>query len=763
MITGRFFVFDTKVSNETYSVFRYNRLQKTDGQGLQQSEQCPVYVSLNDKYLGFYINHYEVGKYNHELFSFPLLNDSSSDKAIMRQLEDMSDDYYKLPKDDKTLMIVEHTEGVGFCQLWFREKPKRSDKFLYKDTLLLDFLFDFVHTDVFKSNPHWQLLNARIQTNPFLKAILAKGEWLYWRNRYQNSHEAEAAERYISEKRFDADEEWVEIIAADNSAELFLESGDWFESVGKEMNRVLYGDVRKKNLFDNAQEWVVLKFKNDDTKSWYQKALKKRQISKLIAYLVLLAALIFGSDMLHLVLSKLSSKLSNTSSGKEMLSFVGQAVILLSLLKGLKYLRKKINKENDKKLKIKERQNWLKTHFSFKNNDKSSKKQESIFNKIRVTRNRIYHFYFNRFDFDDGYIWFLRQLSSTWRFGFNWLILFSIVNLVMCLQFLDESYSVYFYFNWKRLSILLMILVLVIVIAMPMAFILRMQFAPNKNKIPSIFHPGLTLPKTSLAMLTGWLVWVPISEEAWKLNANADEGRIIAWLALMLALAIVFIFFTLKGIQPELVVGNGLTGSTIGVVLSGYAFAFGWGVLTTQFTYRQALDEPETLMPYEFGRTEESADYKRAKDSTLARAANFARITNSTKTAPAWNDSIKVFAARFSMEKDEERLKFANLFYKNKSDTNRWQVKADTLEKILEARKDAIVDTLIINHATKEQFLPSVTYWKIWTSERWWFTDGESIYIYIFPRMLLINSGIAFFLGFFAQIAFQSAGYKEPI
>ncbi len=782
MITGRFFVFDTKVSNETYSVFRYNRLQKTEGQGLPLSEQCPIYVSLDKKHLGFYINNYEARKYNHELFAFLLLNDSSSDRDIKRQLEDMSDSYYTHNEADDTLTMMGHTEGVGFSPLWFREASGRpTDTTLFKDTLLLDFLFDFIHTDVFKSNPHWQYLNARIHTNPFLKAILAKGEWLYWRDRYQKSREEGAPKQHISDKRFDADEAWIEVIAADSSAELFLESGDWFESVGKEMNRVLYGDVKKKNLLDNAKDWAVLKYRKENPKSWYQRVRKQKQIAKLGFYALMFVVLIFLSDLLHFGLSVFASKMTHTISNQEILSFIGQVLVLWLCLKGLKALRRRINIENDNALRIKDRQNWLSAYFSYEDEHKNDKKQESIFNKIRVSRNRIYHFYFNRFDFDDGYIWFLRQLNSKWRFRFNLLILFSVVNLLMCFQFLDGAYHWHPYFNWKRLSILSMGLVLVIVIVMPIAFIRLMQLAPNKNKIPSIFHPGLTLPKTSLAMLTGWLVWVPISEEAWKLNANASEWRIIAWLALMLALAIVFIFFTLKGIQPELVVGNGLTGSTIGVVLSGYAFAFGWGVLTTQFTYRQALDEPELLMPYVFGETETAIDYKKAKEGILKYAVNFSKMTSdsskithdSSKIAAVWNDSISVFTTVFSMKK--ESLEFAKLFYKNKNKNNTytWQVNADSLQEILDAKKDAIVDDLIDRHAGKELLLPSVTRWKLWFSDYGIRFDGhiyptirkvdDGIYIYIFPRMLLINSGIAFFLGFFAQIAFQSAGYKEPI
>jgi hypothetical protein len=292
----------------------------------------PVYVSLNDKYLGFYINNYEARKYNHELFAFPLLNDNSSDKTITRQLEDMSDIYYKHPENDNTLTIMDknedNTEGVGFCHLWFRETQNRKPNFLYKDALLLDFLFDFMHTDVFKSNPHWQSLNARIHTNPFLKAILAKGEWLYWRDKYQKSNEEGEAKRYISDKRFEADEEWIEIIAADSSAELFLESGDWFESVGKEMSRVLYGDVKKKSLLDNAKDWAILRFREENPKSVYQKARKQKQMVKLGFYTLMLAVLIFLSDLLHFGLSVLASKITDTIFKQETLNFIGQVVVL---------------------------------------------------------------------------------------------------------------------------------------------------------------------------------------------------------------------------------------------------------------------------------------------------------------------------------------------------------------------------------------------------------------------------------------------------
>jgi hypothetical protein len=723
MISGRFFIFDTDVSTNQFSVFRYNRLRKTGNNDLPLREQYPVYLFLDNKHLGFYINTYDDQKYNHELFSFPLLNDPSSDKAISGTLEDIAGSeqfYYEL--DVNSSKIVSYTEGVGFYALWFRESQNRDDKKLYKDALLLDFLFDFVHTDIFKSNPHWQLLNARIQTNPFLKAILCKGEWLFWSDKYTKNKEhkgSNESQNHISEKRFDADGEWIEIIASDNSPKLFLESGDWFEAAGEEMKRVLYGGNEKISFVNTIKQW-----------KWVKNIKRFKQFVYFAIGLGLLLLFTVMSNFLHFFSFEVASVLPINWQIE-----IKDFLILTSLI--FLILRLFFYKNIDGVFK--ERQEWLRLHFY---NEKNSKKRQRLFDKIRASRNLIYHFFFNRFDFDDGYMWFMRQLSDKKRKRLNYLILFSIINLLISFHVLQ------FYIDWERLSVLLMFLVIVIVIMMPLMFIIDMQISPNKQTYPSIFHSGLTLPKTSLAMLTGWLVWVPISEEAWKLNANAEWGRIVIWLALMLLLAIVFIFFTLKGIQPELVVGNGLTGSTLGVVLSGYAFAFGWGVLTTQFTCRQALDEPELLVPYVFGKTEQSKSFKEEKTRILNLAVDIEATDTSFKTVNAWKDSVRSFNTKFFKTDSTKIIDVLTLH------ANKYEIDTIKLITILDTKQEEIISELITQHFKEQKRLPSVVRWKMWV------TDWD---IYIFPRMLLINSGIAFFLGFFAQIAFQSAGYKEPI
>jgi hypothetical protein len=810
MISGRFFTFDTDTSTNQLSVFRYNRLQIKASHNLPLREQCPVYLFLDDKHLGFYINSYNDQKYNHELFSFPLLNDPSSDKAIIGTLEDISGKDYYVSHDKKSenaSNFIPYTEGSPFYNLWFktsRNDEKEQDRpkgKLYKDALLLDFLFDFAHNDVFKSSPHWQLLNARIQTNPFLKAILCKGEWLFWRDKYVKNGEnggSEDSQKHISKKRFDADEEWVEIITSDASTKLFIESGEWFKSEAKEMKRLLYED----HYSQQKSKWEKL------VKLFYDAPVvgKSNQFIKLLTLIAKFVILIIVANFVNWGASCMFPQ--RHIDGQK----IGYLVIQGFLIGIVYHLYNKWL--FTKKPYLPERQTWLIAHFKFQTKDNE---MQDVFDTIRLSRNRIYHFFFNRFDFDDGYIWFMRQLNPAdsaadapkicykwfmrhWNsFGRklpNYLIFFVVINLILFIKikinynvnpslinivtlilvlifrFNSSNYKAFcfnssnnykvfipncisafislqfficviFYgdlnFDWKRLSIVLVFVVLVIVIIMPIIFILKMQFNAKKSKYPSIFHPGLTLPKTSLAMLTGWLVWVPFAEEAWKLNANVEPERIMLWLSLMLFLAFICIFFTMKGIQTELVVGNGLTGGAIGVVLAGYAFAFGWGVLTTQFTCRQALDEPEMLMPYVFEKTEDIKEFKLSRDTLLTKATKFNKQNDSLRTIKNWNDSIETLVIR-------DNFIDSCLIEKN-IDGNRL---VDHLENV----QREITNTLIDKHANVKKGLPAVIRWKIW------FTDWN---IYIFPRMLLINSGIAFFLGFFAQIAFQSAGYKEPI
>jgi hypothetical protein len=796
MIAGRFFIFDDKASTQTVSIFGYNCFKKSENNDLPLGEQYPVCVALDDKHLEFFINYDNKGKNNnHELFSFPLLNDPSSDKAIMNTLEKISRQSYF---DKKEANLSFYTEGSPFYKLWFKKNLKNGQEEgkLYKDALLLDFLFDFAHSDVFKSNPYWQLLNARIQTNPFLKAILCKGEWLFWQDKYLKNKEDNGStdsQNHISEKRFEADEEWVEIITSDASPKLFVESGEWFESAGEEMKQLLYEDHDSEQK--SEWQWFVSVFY--DT----QQIKEGKQFVEFLTLTSKFIVLILTANVVNWLSSQYVPTRLVWAQQIDYLIIQSWLIGRVAWIYELLYL-------NRKNTDLPERQIWLDKHFKLQ--VKENNKQD-VFDTIRLSRSRIYHFFFNRFDFDDGYKWFLRQSGKKSRLFLNYLIFFVVINLVLFVRFkpsiklwelvkdassllflpllgfllpipstffkdwggrktLLTNWTLFFstlifgififinrsYLNydWKRLSVILIFVVLVIVIFMPMTFIFEMQFKPNKNKYPSIFHPGLTLPKTSLAMLTGWLVWVPFAEEAWKLNANVEPVRILLWLLLMLLLAFICIFFTMKGIQTELVVGNGLTGGAIGVVLAGYAFAFGWGVLTTQFTCRQALDEPEMLMPYVFEKTENIKEFKLSRDTLLAKAIKFNKQNDSLKTIQNWKVSTDSLII-----KEIIKANVIDSFLTNK------KVDGEKLVLYLDSKQRVLTDSLIDAHAASERKLPAVVRWKIWLPQCVlnWLNDGDAIYIYTFPRMLLINSGIAFFLGFFAQIAFQSAGYKEPI
>ena len=134
-----------------------------------------------------------------------------------------------------------------------QDKNGNFTKFLRK--LLLDFMFDLMHSDVFESSKYYSQMKEDLMTDFFFSSIIKKSEYYYQRdivrNRYKpilydavNIHSLEKAQNnnkdatkslkklYIN-KLDEAESEWIDTIMNPMAEKHFVFSPEWYENQDK--------------------------------------------------------------------------------------------------------------------------------------------------------------------------------------------------------------------------------------------------------------------------------------------------------------------------------------------------------------------------------------------------------------------------------------------------------------------------------------------------------------------------------------------------
>lgn len=135
------------------------------------------------------------------------------------------------------------------------QKEEKVTRFLRK--LLLDFMFDLMHSDVFQSSKYYQQMKEGLMADFFFSSIVKKSEFYYYRrlirNRCNNPGDRLSV-KHLYAKQFDgAETEWVETIMTPAADKHFCFNPDWFENQpSSKPNR------KKKNVFHISEDsWFV--------------------------------------------------------------------------------------------------------------------------------------------------------------------------------------------------------------------------------------------------------------------------------------------------------------------------------------------------------------------------------------------------------------------------------------------------------------------------------------------------------------------------
>lgn len=142
-----------------------------------------------------------------------------------------------------------------------QNSKKKFSKFLRK--LLLDFMFDLMHSDVFESSKYYSQMREGLMNDFFFSSIVKKSEFYYCRSLIRSRYnEAQTNEEQTNEKSIygfikelyaekldDAESAWVDAIMSPMADKHFPFSPEWFE---EPVNR-----KKKKGRFNVSDSWFV--------------------------------------------------------------------------------------------------------------------------------------------------------------------------------------------------------------------------------------------------------------------------------------------------------------------------------------------------------------------------------------------------------------------------------------------------------------------------------------------------------------------------
>lgn len=123
-------------------------------------------------------------------------------------------------------------ENKGLRQLiasiFQKPEVESTDCIVYKE-LLLDFLFDINHSEVFQSYEQFDETLSTLMNNTLFKAIAFKYEFFYQKNISENKDNEFIALQYLK-----AQERWLGLMVNDVKEETINRHNKWFKSIDQE-------------------------------------------------------------------------------------------------------------------------------------------------------------------------------------------------------------------------------------------------------------------------------------------------------------------------------------------------------------------------------------------------------------------------------------------------------------------------------------------------------------------------------------------------
>lgn len=295
---GRFFEFDFESSylQKGIAVFNYRWLKRQDISD-KKMPRYPVYLTFTPESFSFNLHYLKDANkdkpkendswshYHNTIIEVRLSPNVDVAKGLNESLNNAYDTEFPLKArenkcvvintvDDELLDIIKNSFDLqdcsvsGYSSLECFEPETKDDYDKNKDDsphllrkIVLDFLFDYEFSNVFKNIAFYDELSAKLKENFLFNALMCKTRYYYYRTELskreaverclfvgEGKKEMEKCDRdlkFFFEQYAKAEYDWVGCILDDRAMQVFHES-PWFEEAHKELEQVYFANRQDK-------------------------------------------------------------------------------------------------------------------------------------------------------------------------------------------------------------------------------------------------------------------------------------------------------------------------------------------------------------------------------------------------------------------------------------------------------------------------------------------------------------------------------------
>ena len=710
MIKGLYFYQCNESSTAEQQVFRYRYLENKNDDAI--SFKHPYFLMISRDAITFYKDANRYGSPSHVIknFRLPLYSNGTALDKLTEAIKGLcSENPIELSKDN-----VKQNEQISEKNPFVFHNITDKKELPYW-VVFQHFLYDLSFSDLFQNAIHFEEAITKLTDDYFVKCILAKGEYLYWLSKYDDENRGQ---QFILERLWEADQTWVNLIIDESHNRVLEVSNNWFNGAEVEMQKVLgiHFEIDKKqkgNIVEKYKKYSdrFCNYKRVDYLGDFSSKIEKKDYEKELEYKQnkVNEIKIQRDAIYHFFLMRFSTWSLEKYIFKynliTTLFSLALPIILSFYLIGLLVPKYKLGIFTLLVTCI-----IIVTFFNFL--------FKLIGNKLSSALNLKEYLFYQRITFI--FITILLSFISYFLLYFNKNIIEYFTNFIN----IDKLLCVLIIFTTLGLFQ---------VFIRPFCFLISgiifTAFGTIKN-VSSYFNYSIGYPLMSIAIVTIWLGYIPINEEAWFINRNFDNGYFLFYFSAFTLVILISIYYFVNDVMYGGGFFKGIRRS-LALYLKGMSISILVGIVTMKVSKEHYFNNPSDFFP------EDTSVQLIAKIDT-AKMLITDRNFSYTYGDYAINDYIRYSNISFA---------YTNNVFKS----YRYEDNTENLENESEYLKNLIIQNhmLISNYNHR---IPSIIY-----------VELSGVKRYIFPKLLLMYSSFAFFIGLFAQVAFKGSNYKENL
>lgn len=714
MNKGLYFYRCNVSSTSDHQVFRYRYLE-TQNKDASTFEH-PYFLMISRDAITFYKD----AKQTTKLFRLPLYAHGTALDKLTEAIKGLCSENPICfeDEDENENIILKVNNQIEVYNPFIFHNHEENDSFLPYWVVFQHFLYDLSFSDLFQNATHFEEAITKLTDNYFIKCILAKGEYLYWLNQYDK----ENVQKFILERLWEADQNWINLIMNESHNRILEVSNNWFNGAETEMQKVLgihfeLDDKQKANIFKKYKEYSkdfrnnkrveylrdlsnkIEKKDYDEEQNYKKNKVKEIKIQRDNIYHFFLMRFSTWS------LEKYIIKYNKITASLSLLIPIGICLIFIYLL---------------------------------------------IPNYIEFSCSLLVVVIFALFFLNFIYALIFKKLSFKLRSSkYNIFQIISAIFLFSCLGFISYNFNnlIKYFVNFIHTDSLIWVLIIFSILGLyqvfirPFCFLISgtclTAFGTIKN-VGTYFNYSIGYPLMSIAIVTIWLGYIPINEEAWFVNRNFDNGYFLFYLSTFTIVILISIYYFVNDVMYGEGFFRGIRRS-LALYLKGMSISIVVGIVTMKVSKDHYFNNPSDFFP---------------EDSKVVIINNLDSLKNNLeyeKSIHTVNEKLKSECLRKDISFLKNTINFYKIKLNKETDTDNVNCVINEINKVNLALKDKIIDDHL-EESNKNNRVPSILYVKIFGDNR-----------YIFPKLLLMYASFAFFIGLFAQVAFRGSNYKENL